>query len=138
MEDEVEIIRALQHGVIAAIAQSDDPDLPVKYLLMDVDIPQDQKWLELVWIPNNRQGDFLGDEKNHRGILRLILHWPNQATGVYAPVALLASITRYFVKGSVLSSVQIYAKPDIGSLIEDGDDTLFPASIYYNSYRKGA
>ncbi len=138
MEDEDEILSALQKGVVAAMAQSDDPDLPVKYIMAPWGgIPQDQKWLEIVWIPNNRRGDFLGGEKNHRGILRLILHWPNEPTGAYAPIRLLGSITRYFEKGRLLSGVQIYGTADSGGIIEDGDDRLLPASIYYQSYRKG-
>lgn len=137
MENESVILSALQKGVTAAVAASDNPSLPVKYIMVDFSIPADQKWLEIVWLPNNRE-DFWGEETNHRGIMRLILHWPNSATGVYAPTQLLASITEFFSKGKLLSEVQIYAKPQPTGLIEDGDDVLFPVSIYYQSYRKGA
>ena len=68
MENEDDILSALQKGVTAAVAQSDNPSLPVKYLLKSFSIPNNQEWLEIVWIPNNRRGDFLGQEKNHRGI----------------------------------------------------------------------
>lgn len=138
MENESEILDALQDGVVAAVAQSNDPNLPVKYLMVPFNTPQDQRWLELVWIPNNRTGDFLGEEMNHRGILRLILHWPNEGGGVYTPVQLLASITRYFAKDRLLQGVQIYSKPVPTGIIEDGDDILFPVSLMYQSYRKGA
>ncbi len=144
MQNEVDVIRALQQGVIAAMAQSDDTDLPVRYLTGTdgtadgFDIPDDQKWLELVWIPNNPQGAFLGQEQNYSGILRLVLHWPNKPTGVYAPLELLASITRYFVKGKMLSGVQISGIPNFTGKVEDQDDVLYPVSIYYTSYRKGA
>lgn len=138
MENESAILSALQKGVTAAVAQSDNPALPVKYLLKGFTVPQDQKWLEIIWIPNNRSGDFLGAEKNHRGILRLVLHWPNTSGAVYEPIALFASITRYFSKGKLLSGVQIYATADPAGLIEEGDETLFPVAIYYQSFRKGA
>lgn len=146
MQDERNVISALQKGVVAAMQQSDTPALPIKYLMVDSDgvndgafsIPQDQKWVEVVWIPNNRMGDFLGNEQNYRGILRLVLHWPNLPTGVYAPLNLLASITRYFEKGRLLSNVQIYANPQFTGPVDDKDDVLFPVSIYYTSYRKGA
>lgn len=146
MENESEIVSALQKGVVAAVAASDQPALPVKYLLVDSDgtddggftVPDDKKYLEVVWLPNNRRNDFRGDEKNHRGILRLVLHWPNQSTGIYAPLELFASITRYFTNGKLLSGVQIYGTPDPTGMIEDGDEVMFPVSIYYMSYRKGA
>lgn len=144
MENESLILAALQEGVTAAVAAGDDPTLPVKYLLISAasgtqweGVPDDKKWLELVWIPNNRPSDFIGDEQNHRGILRLIFHWPNSGTGVYEPVDLIASITTYFRKGRLLSGVQVYAKPQPTGIIENGDEVLFPVSIFYQSYRKG-
>lgn len=138
MENEPDILSALQKAVTAAVAASDAPTLPVKYLLKGFNVPNDQKWLELVWIPNNARNSFLGDEQNHRGIFRLVLHWPNTSGDVYAPTRLLASITDYFQNGRTLSSVQIVGKPQPTGIVEDGDDTLFPVSIYYQSYRKGA
>jgi len=143
MQDEINVVRSLQRGVVAAIQQSDLPALPVRYLTgVDgtedgFDIPQDQKWLEIVWIPNKRIGDYFGDEQNYRGILRLILHWPNAPTGVYTPLDLLASITRYFMKGMILSGTQVYANPQFTGSVDDKDDVMFPVSIYYTSYRKG-
>lgn len=143
MQDEATILSALQQGVTAAIAQSDNTALPVKYLLVNENdgtqwtgVPQDGKWLELVWIPNNRE-DFWGTELNHAGLFRLILHWPNTGGGVYAPVVLMASITRYFAKGRLLSGVQIAARPGTSNFIEDGDEVLFPVSIAYQSFRQG-
>lgn len=144
MQNEVDVIRALQRGVIAAMEQSDAPDLPVRYLTGTdgtadgFDIPDDQRWIELVHIPNNRTGDFLGQEQNYRGILRIILHWPNTPTGVYAPLDLLGSITRYFEKGRTLSGVQVYLHPRYDGAIDDKDDVLYPVSVFYTSYRKGA
>lgn len=139
MRDESSIISAFQQGVTAAVAQSDAPALPVRYLMLEFNKPNDQKWLEIVWIPNNDTGAFIGDETNHRGFFRLILHWPNTGGGVYEPVELLASITRYFTSGRLLQGVQIVGKPTpTGSPIESGDETLFPITISYQSYRKGA
>ena len=147
MQNEVDVIRSLQRGVIAAVAASDNPNLPVKYLLTDNDgindgqwtVPADQKWLEVVWIPNNpSDGGFLADATQYRGILRLILHWPKMPTGIYMPLGALASIASYFETGRVLSGTQVYGKPAFGGMIEDADDVLFPVSIYYTSYRKGA
>lgn len=138
MQNEPNILSALQKAVTAAVAASDTPALPVKYLLKSFSIPNDQKWLELVWLPNNDRNSFLGQEQNHRGIFRLVLHWPNTAGDVYQPTRLLESICKYFENGRVLSNVQVVGMPTTTGIIEDGDDVLFPVSIYYQSYRKGA
>ena len=135
--DEEAILRALQGGVTAAVAASTTPALPVSYINVGFNTPADGKWLELVWLPNNIRGDLWGDDKNYRGILRMILHWPNDGSGIYRPLALLGSISDYFVKGRLLSGVQIYEKPDLTGAVFDGDELLLPVSIRYQSYRKG-
>jgi hypothetical protein len=141
MVNETEIISALQQAVTAAVADSTVPSLPIKYLLVGstngaaFTPPADQKYLELVWLPNNRIGDFRGNEKNHRGILRLVLHWPNDGGGIYAPVAALASICAFFWNGQLLNGVQIYGTPDPTGVIEQGNEVLLPVSILYQSYR---
>ena len=140
--NEAAIIRALQQGVTAAVAASTTPTLPVKYLEVNQDAagnpwqePNDAKWLELVWIPNNRTGDFWGSEKNYRGLFRLVLHWPNEGGGVYAPLGVIGSIADYFHKGRMLSGVQIYEAPDFQGTIAQGSETLYPVSLRYSSYR---
>lgn len=134
--NESDIISALQKGVVAAVAESTSPTLPVKYLEVAFSEPNDGKWLEIVWIPNNRIGDFWGVEKNHQGLFRLILHWPNEQAGVYAPLAILGSVADYFYKGRLLASiVQIYEAADFTGSIANGDETLYPVSLRYQSYR---
>lgn len=133
---EAEILTALQQGVTAAVAASISPALPVSYIGVNFTNPEDGKWLEIVWIPNNRMNDFWGDEKNYQGLLRLVLHWPNTGGGAYPPLQLLASISSYFYKGRNLTGVQIYETPDLsGSPIADGDEMLYPASLRYQSFR---
>ena len=133
--DEVDIIRALQQGVTAAVAASDDATLPVSYLDVAFNVPADQKYLEIVHVPNNRQGDFWGSAKRYRGILRLVLHWPKNAGGLYSPLTLLGSIGDYFYKGRVLSGVEIYEIPDYTGAVREGGETLYPISIWYQSLR---
>jgi hypothetical protein len=144
MQNDPEILSALQQSVTAAVAASTAPALPVKYVLVGstggaaFTPPADQKWLEIVWLPNNRRGDFRGNEKNHRGILRLVLHWPNDGGGAYVPMGVLASISAYFTNGRLLQGVQIYGSADPQGIIEQGSEVLLPVSILYQSYRKGA
>jgi Bacteriophage related domain of unknown function len=136
MGSEEAILRALQGGVTAAVAASSTPALPVSYVGVGFTIPNDQKWLELVWLPNNIRGDLWGNEKNHRGILRILLHWPNDGGGAYKPLAVIESVGAYFTNGLLLSNVQIYSKSDLTGVLQDGDDVIYPLSIWYQSYRK--
>lgn len=137
--DEDVILGELQRAVTAAVAASSSPMLPVAYIDVKFDKPADGKWLEVVYFPNNVQGDFWNNEKNYRGILRLILHWPNNGGGAgpYGPLGLLGSICDYFYTGRVLSTVKISGRPDLTGILPEGDETLYPASIRYESFRKG-
>lgn len=138
MIDDGGILRILQEAARAAVAASTIPTLPIKYLgrtFKPTDQAPDGKYLELVFLPNNRNSDFWGDEKNFRGTFRLILHWPNDDKGAYAPLAALKSIAGYFSKGTLLQNVQIYETPDLTGPLEGASETLYPASIRYTSYR---
>jgi|SRR5882757_1450985 len=132
--DDSAVIAVLQDGITAAVAASTMPTLPVKYLGRSWTPPNEQQWLELVFIPNNTN-DFWGDEQNYRGMFRMVLHWPNDDEGVYPPLAVLKSIAGYFTKDRALQNVQIYETPKLGGVLENGAETLYPASLRYQSYR---
>lgn len=136
MGSEVIILRTLQQAVTAAVAASTAPLVPVSYVGVNFAIPNDQKWFEVIWLPNNIQAAFNGNEKNHRGILRILLHWPNDGAGAYTPLGIIESVGDYFTNGKLLSDVQIYGKGDITGVIQDGDDSIYPLSVRYQSYRK--
>jgi hypothetical protein len=135
MSTESDILRALQQGVTAAVAASSTPTLPVAYIDKVFNTPEDGKWLEIVQIPNNRNGDFWNQEKNHQGLLRLILHWPKDGSGPYAPRDVIGSIGDYFHNGRLLQGVQIYEKADFTGSIPLDAENLYPVSIRYQSYR---
>lgn len=130
------ILQILQTATIAGVAACPLPTLPVKYAALDFTPPNDQKWLEAVFLPNNRDGDFWGNEQNYRGTYRLILHWPNNDTGAYEPMDLLTSIVQPFTKGTMLQDVQIYDNPSSGGVIEQGSENLFPVSIRYQCFKR--
>ncbi len=137
--DDVIILEVLQKATTAAVAASTlGADFPVKYLGRTFTPPNDQKWLEVVFIPNNIEGGYWGTEKDYRGIYRLILHWPNDDAGFYTPMRALSSICSYFQKDKLLSGVQIYEGFDSMTPIEAGSETLYPASARYTNYRPGA
>ena len=132
-----EILKVLQRGVMAAVTASPliTSEFPIKFIGRSFTVPDDQKWLELVFLPNNRK-DFWGDEKNYQGAFRVILHWPNDDEGAYGPLAVLGSIAAYFSKGLFLQNVQICETPDLTGVLEQGSETLYPATIRYQSFHQ--
>lgn len=134
--DESAILETLQTAVTTAVSESTvDSDMPVAYINKDFDIPTDGRWLQLVWLPNNRRGDFIGTEKNYRGILRLVLHWPKKGTDAYAPLQWLESVTLYFEENRLLSGVQFYEIPDFTGPLTEEDESLWPIDVRYMSCR---
>lgn len=129
------ILETLQKATIEAVAASIMPAIPVKYVSTGFTVPNDQKWLELVHVPNNRN-DFWSDEKNHAGMFRLILHWPVNGSGAYAPIDLIESIGSYFTKDRQLGNgVKITVQPDYTGDVPDGKEILYPVSARYSCFR---
>ena len=129
------ILQILQTATIAAVAASTMPNLPVKYIGRTFTVPDDQKWLEVVFIPNNRNGDHWGGEKNYQGLFRLVLHWRNEDAGAYGPMQILASICAPFSKETPLQNVRISDNPDFGGVLENGSELLLPAGMRYQCFR---
>lgn len=135
MEIERQIVEALQKATIDAVKNSTVPTMPVKVLGRTFETPNDGKYLEIVHIPNNVLGEFWGDEKTHRGLWRLLLHWPVDDAGQYPPLDALASICTPFVKGALFPPVKIYEKPDYAGAIEGSPSRFFQVSIRYMSFQ---
>lgn len=132
---DIDILQTLQTAAIAAVAASTMPLLPIKAVGRTFTPPSDQKYLELIYIPNHRNGDFYGNEKNYQGLFRLILHWKNDDKGAYGPLAVLASIASYFSKDQMLGQVQITENPNLTGVLEEPSETLYPCSIRFVSFR---
>lgn len=130
---EDDILRQLQAAVGQAVAACPLPELPIKYFGRVIKIPDDQRWLELVIIPNSAN-DFWGNEQQHKGMFRLILHWPTDDAGAYAPLAVIRSIAGYFSKSLVMTNVKIVARPALTGVLEQGTETLYPVTMRYLSY----
>jgi len=134
------VLEALQKAVTAAVAATTFPEVAVKYVGRQFTIPSDDKWLELVYIPNNIIGEFWGTEKTHRGVLRLLLHWPMDDAGAYPPIDALQPILDGFVKGVKYEDlgqnvkVQVTETPNILNVIEDAPEILVAASVRYNFF----
>lgn len=136
---EMQIVQAFQQKVIVAVAASILPTLPIQFIDVEFETPEDQKWLELVHFPNNSPDRTWGDEEVNRGIFRMILHWPKDGSGVYAPLQLIGSISASFVKGSKINGLmQVLNKPkSMGELVEVAE-RLFPVSVEYTVFSLAA
>lgn len=130
-----EILRILQETTTLAVAASITASMPIAYVDRVFDVPDDQKYLELVFIPNNGQSDFLGSEKNYRGMFRLILHWPINDEGAYPPHDVIASIGSYFSKDLFLGGVKITDPPNFMGRIAEKGELLYPVSLRYSCFR---
>lgn len=132
---EAAILRAFQQKVITAVALSTYPTLPIKFVDVAFQVPTDQKWLELIFIPNNPTDRTWGDEEVNRGIFRMILHWPNNGAGAYKPLELVASIASSFHKGQRIGGLfEILNKPKSLSPINEGSEVMYPFSLEYSVF----
>lgn len=137
MSDEL-VLKTLQTATLAAVAASALPTLPVKMLGRNFDIPDDQKYLEVVFIPNNQSDRYWGEEQLYQGTFRLVLHWKNDDKGVYEPMNVAQSVASYFTKTNALRTggfgVNITQVPKLTGVIEAGHESLFPVSMSYRSF----
>lgn len=128
-----DILSVLQTAAIDAVAKSGKPNLPVKAVAIPFVPPNDQWYVEFVFIPNNRE-DYWGDERNYAGLFRIIVHAPNNSGDPYEALGLLAQICEPFRKDAVLQNVKISANPNLTGVLEQGSENLYPASIRYQCF----
>ena len=131
---EREILQTLQKATTAAVAQSSMVGLPIKFTGITFVVPNDQKYLEVVHIPNNADRQYYGDEKQYQGLFRIILHWPIDAQGVYPAMNLIASIAGYFSKNRWFDKVKISEVPNLTGVLEKPPEVLLPVSIRYVAF----
>lgn len=137
---EQEILERLQKATIAAVASSILPTLPIKHVGRTFTIPDDGKYLEIVYIPNNVKNEFWSDGKTYRGLFRLILHWGLDNAGAYPAMRAIASVSAYFAKGAIFQTeavrVKVYEAPDLTGVIEVAPEMLFPVTIRYECFQR--
>lgn len=129
------ILRTLQTATIHAVAASQIPTLPIAFVDVSFVPPVDQKYLEIVFIPNNPGNEFWGNERNYMGLYRLILHWPKNGAGAYKPMDVLHSIGAYFSKDRLLDGgLKVADNPSFtGSLVMPGE-ILYPLGFRYQRF----
>lgn len=131
------VLEALQKTVITAVAPT---SLPVKYVGRIFSIPSDDKWVEVVYIPNNVEDEFWGNSKTYRGLMRLILHWPLDDQGAYPALTIAKQITDGFTKGLKVAdlgenvAVTITENPNVGGILEQAPEILIPITVKYSYF----
>ena len=112
---------------------------PVKYV--NTNIGNIDKFLEIVYIPNNIENEFWDEGKTYRGILRLILHWPQDNKGIYKPMEEAERVADGLKKGLELFDEENHFKltltdnPDCTSIVEDEGKLLIPLTIKYLCFK---
>lgn len=98
--------------------------------------PNDQKFIEVVKLSNDF-GQTWGSEKIFQGFVRVIVHWPNDDSGIVQPTSLCETIVDAFPKGLQLvyglARLQIMEVPVILDPITGGQESLYPVSFAYRS-----
>lgn len=131
------IIKLLQQRVTTAV----DGKIPVKYLGMNMKKPSNDKYWEVVYIPNNVENEFWGAGKTYRGMMRLLLHWPQNNKGIYEPTRELERVAGYFEKGIELqdsttnTKVILTDNPDMGGVYEEEGYLLLVLTIRYQCFK---
>lgn len=135
MTIEKSILQVFQQKVIEAVAASTLPTLPIKFVDVAFTVPNTQKWLEVIFIPNNPADRTWGDEEVYRGIMRLVLHWPNNGAGAYKPLELISSILSSFSKDERIGGLlQILNKPKLMTTVQSNSENWYPATIEYTVF----
>lgn len=134
---ESELVKILQRSVTSAVGDS----IPVKYIGVNFKKPSNDKYWEIVYIPNNIKNELWGRGKTYRGIMRLILHWPQNNKGVYTPMEEVERVAAYYEKGKKMVSldgttkITITDNPDLGGIYESESSLLLPLTIPYLCFR---
>lgn len=133
------VLKTLQDAVKLAVAASNTPVLPIKFIGRIWEPPVNGgAYLELVFIPNNLD-NYWNDETLFQGIFRMVLHQPLDDQGAYTPLGNIASIASFFKKSTPLHgeniTLQIQQKPLVGGMIPTDTSNMFPASLSYRSFQ---
>lgn len=133
-----DVLKALVEAAKTNVAASTKSGLPIKHKGRNFDIPNDNKYLELIDVANDRTNEFWDTGRTYRGSFRLILHWPISDEGVYEPSRYIDELgTKFgkeksFVSGGL--TVKIYDHPVNMGMIEHGSELLFPLVLPYTCF----
>lgn len=133
--NEDDVLKALQASVIAAVAGTTFPTLPIMFINVTFNKPDNGKWLELVHLPNNGTDQTWGDEKNYRGIFRFILHWPNDGSGTTVPMKIIDSMCAYYKKSNRIDgTLNLLNQARVTNVYNEDIGLSLVASLEYDSF----
>ena len=130
---ESKIIEALQKQAIKAV----NDNKCIKCLNVNYNPPSNKRWWEVLYFPANYENEYWGEGKTYRGMLRLILHWPQKNQGIYVPMEEAERVAEGFKKGTQLIdstetvNVLITDNPNVTSIIEEESGLLIGLTIKY-------
>ena len=136
---EQQILQVLQRSVETAL-EAVQPGFPIKMMGVTLNPqPLDGRYVELINIPNNRQGDYWSVDRIYQGNMRVLLHWAVDETGPYEAMTLLDQIGAQFPKGRrvpvVDTMLEFYGDPNANGPLEGNSELLFPLTLPYRCYR---
>lgn len=152
---EVDVIQGMIGRGVSVIENHADPRikaLPIKVPGRTFNPPNDSRYFELILIQNNGllstprlwvgSDPTWGDDKTFKGILRIILHWNLDDTGIYEQARILATLAQSFKKGTNIFNgeavLQIFNHPSLTDVIETSTELLFPLTIPYQCFHSPA
>jgi len=130
------VLEALQKAVIDTAPVG----LSVKYVGRVLNVGSDDKYLEVVYLPNNIENQYWGSSKVYRGSMRLILHWPIDDTGVYPALNMAKQVADNFPKGSLFEDdgsnvqVKISEEPNISTVLEQPPELIVSITVRYSYF----
>lgn len=130
---DAQILETLQNVLKDAVAASANATLPIAFVDINFEVPDDQKYVECVFLPDNIDNLCWGNERVFAGSFRMILHWPKNGEGPYIPMALIDEIASFFKKDVLYDGVQIVSVPNCGPPLAADAENLYPATIRYSN-----
>lgn len=131
---ETDVLRAIIGAAVEAIGQR----YPIQAPGRKFTPPNGGKFIELVVIQDNNGNETWGDEKLFTGDIRVILHWPMDDAGIYAPIEELGTVAASLFKGRQIwhgqAKLLLSDNPRIIDAIEGDGDMLYPLIVPYSCF----
>lgn len=131
---ETDVLRAIIGAAIEAVGQR----YPIKAPGRKFTPPNGGKYVELIVIQDNNGNETWGNEKLFTGDIRVILHWPMNDEGIYAPIEELGIVSASLFKGRLVwqgrAKLLLSDNPRITDAIEGDGDMLYPLIVPYRYF----
>jgi hypothetical protein len=131
------ILAALQTAAIADI-QTADNTLPIKSVGLNFEIPDNQRYVEFVHIPNDNDNAGWREQKIFAGLFRLVFFKGNDGQAPYGLINLAEQISAAFPKSRTLPAgdlqVRIVRKPSYSGISEMENKLMLSITLQYSAF----